>query len=312
MDDLLTLVPEHWQPYVLLFFLSASFGSALLKLVLGDPKPGDSMLRRLAFGLAQGLDWAAINSETVRAKFRRMRADLAARDEAEIAEAQRQAERGTTLTAAIDQHNMMTLLQEAEANAMARLEAGVPPDVVESERFRREMAIRAMTPERRRIERAELAALASKVGTGLRAIAFLALLSLPTQACAGSQLRTHASIADAVSEPLLAAKHVIEARMDADAQAVRARAVSPEDEHAQMLALQASYAGVEASFELVRQSYNSYVEAIQAAHETGADIPHELALALLSRWRAFVDVAQQLGIRVPEPPEALSDLGGVP
>lgn len=309
MDGLITLVPERWHPWLVLFFVGASVGSAVLKLILGDPKPGDSTLRRCAFALARLLDLAAINSETVVAKLKRVRAELAARDQAEIAEAQRHVDRGTTLTTAIDQHNMMTLLQEAEANAMARIEAGAPLDIVEQERFRREMAIRRMTPDQRKIEKAELVAVLSKVrGTG--ALVLAALLSMSSQACASSQIRTHAQIADAAEEPILAAKHLIEARMATDAKALRERVSDTQAQQQEMVALQTSYAPIEGAFEALRLAYNAYVDAIQGAHATGGDVSHEAALALLSKWQAFAEAARLMGLTVPDPPEPLRELGG--
>ncbi len=307
MEDLLELLPVTWLPYLFAFCVGSSVLSALIKRVLGDPTPSDSGQRRAWFELAKLLDYAALNSETVKSKLKRMRAELAARDEAEIAEAQRNP---STLTTAIDHYNLVSLLQDAESNAESRLEAGAPPDVVEADRFRREMALRSMTPERRRIERAELVAMLSKVGRGARVLGLVVLLSGSLTACAGSHLKTHATIADAAYAPLLVTKRAIEMHMAADAKLVRDRVSDADAERAEMAALQDSYAHVETSFTLLSESYNAYVDAIQQANATGADVPHEFALALLSRWQAFVDVARTMGLTVPEPPDALRNLGG--
>ncbi len=239
MEDLLTFLPSEWASY-LRVIAEVSFALSLLaaavKPLLGDPRPGfDPKWKQRVFWLMHFVDWAAVNTATIREKTKRVNA----------IETERQMKRIRT---------------SSQAGPMFAL----------------------------------------------------ALALIPSSACAGSQLRTHASIADASYAPITAAKSALERHIAADAAAVKARATSPEDERAQMSALQSSYARTEATFDLTREAYNAYVEAIQGSHATGADIPHEAALALLSRWRAFIEAARAMGLTVPEPPEALRDLGGAP
>lgn len=132
---------------------------------------------------------------------------------------------------------------------------------------------------------------------------------LVSSGCAGSQLRTHASIADAAEGPILAAKHFIEVRAHDEAAAIRSRGMSADSERQEMAALQASYAPVESALTALIAAYNSYIDAIRVSHATGQEISHAVAMALLSRWQTFLDAARALGIQLPDPPDVLRELG---
>jgi hypothetical protein len=76
--DFISFLPEPWQHIVLVIVqvvVAASGLVALLKTVMGKPSPSDPKWKKAVFVLLQGLDWVALNSETVVAKKKRARAE---------------------------------------------------------------------------------------------------------------------------------------------------------------------------------------------------------------------------------------------
>jgi hypothetical protein len=135
----------------------------------------------------------------------------------------------------------------------------------------------------------------------------IALLA-PGYACAGNQVRTHAQIADAIYEPILAAKQAIERRAYEQVEHIRAASLTTEEADGKIDALRGRYRPVEGAMGLVIDGYNAYVEAIQKAHADGSDLRTEAGMALLNRWRSLMRAAGDLGIPMPEIPEALREL----
>lgn len=134
-----------------------------------------------------------------------------------------------------------------------------------------------------------------------KAAAVMAVLMLGVLvACAGSQVRTHAAIADAVHDPIVAAQHALRDQELREIAAVHA-------EPAKVAELRERYAPADGAMMLVIDAYNAYVDAIQAAHE-GADMRLETARELLNRWRTLIDAAKMVGLDVPIPDE-LAALG---
>lgn len=136
----------------------------------------------------------------------------------------------------------------------------------------------------------------------------IALLATPCYACAGSQVRTHAQIADALDTPILEAKQAIEHRAYEQVAHIKAAALTPEEADSKIAALRERYRPIEASMLLVIEGYNAYVEAIQKAHADGESLQRGAALALLSRWQTLLSHAKDLGVSMPEIPEALRSL----
>jgi hypothetical protein len=135
----------------------------------------------------------------------------------------------------------------------------------------------------------------------------IALLA-PSYACAGNQVRTHAQIADALYEPILAAKQAIERRAYEQVEHIKAASLTIEEADGKIALLRERYRPVEGSMSLVIDGYNAYVEAIQKAHADGSDLRTEAGLALLNQWRSLMRAAGDLGIPMHEIPEALSEL----
>jgi hypothetical protein len=135
----------------------------------------------------------------------------------------------------------------------------------------------------------------------------IALLA-PSYACAGNQVRTHAQIADALYEPILAAKQAIERRAYEQVEHIKAASLTTEEADGKITLLRDQYRQVEGAMSLVIDSYNAYVDAIKKAHADGADLRTEAGLALLNRWRSMMRAAGDLGIPMPEIPKALSEL----
>lgn len=135
----------------------------------------------------------------------------------------------------------------------------------------------------------------------------IALLA-PSYACAGSQVRTHAQIADALTAPILAAKQAIEERAYEQVGHIKAASLTAEEADSKIAALRERYRPIEASMLIVIEGYNAYVEAIQKAHADGESLQRGAALALLSRWQTLLRHAQDLGVPMPEIPEALRSL----
>ncbi len=314
MDDLLTFLPPQWATW-LRVIAELSFGlsliAAAIKPMLGEPDPtSDSRWKQIVFYVMRGIDWAAVNTKTIREKDAQRKL-LAARDEQEIHEADRYRRRNRTLVEAADDGVTAALIQHIDAQAQQDLVEGLRSDLVEAQRLARRARILRMTPQERRAERADIAHAGDKGSTVLIGIALFAmLLSGSASACASSQVRSHALIADSAAEPILAAKQLIERRMAADVSDVRKRVTNPDALRLEMEALQASYAPLEGAFELLRETYNAYVDAITKTNETTGDVSHQAALALLSRWQSFLDAARDMGLTVPEPPESLRNLGG--
>lgn len=146
-------------------------------------------------------------------------------------------------------------------------------------------------------------------GAGPAALVLLAVLALPSQACAGQDsLRTHSQIASAAYSPIMLAKQVIEERAAHDYAEIHAHYSGPEAADKVAL-LRESYAPVEGAMSALIATYNAYVDAIQASHATGQPMSHEAALAILSRWASLTRAASLIGLEVPVPPDVLLALG---
>lgn len=322
MQELSDILPPQWALW-LSVIAQASFALSLIaaacKPLLGPPDPArDPTWKQWIFSLLRVVDFVAVNTTTIRAKDAQRKL-LASRDKEEIGETERQRLRGLSPVEAADESVTIALIQNIDALASAELLAGMDAQAVEAQRMARRLRVLDMTPEQRRLERADSVAaqLRSKVHRGTTiAVVLLAVLSSSAASCVSgcagstSQVGTQAAIVKSAEEPFLAAKQALESRMATDYQGVKDRVVDAEAERVELLALEQSYGALEAAFETLRLAYNAYVEGIQAAHREGRDVSRELALALLSRWQSFVDVARSRGLAVPEPPSFLSDPGG--
>jgi uncharacterized iron-regulated protein len=155
-----------------------------------------------------------------------------------------------------------------------------------------------------------LKAIASKLKRSPPVTALMIAVALlaPSYACAGSQVRTNAQIADALYEPILAAKQAIESRAYEQVGHIRAASLTVEEADSKIALLRERYRPVEGAMTLVIEGYNAYVDAIQKAHADGSDLRTEAAMALLNRWRSLMRAAGDLGIPLPEIPDALKEL----
>lgn len=140
------------------------------------------------------------------------------------------------------------------------------------------------------------------------AAVLLFALTVHGAGCVGSSVRTHATIADSAYEPILAAKLAIEDHAYRAVALIKEDSATPEEAEARISRLRPKYAKVEGAMALVIEAYNSYVDAIQAAHGDGKDVRTEAGLALLNRWKSLLSAAEQLGLDLPEPPAALRGL----
>lgn len=71
MDDALAFLPPEWAAWLRLvaeLSFALSLVAAAVKPLLGDPSPDDPRWKRVAFALVHCVDWAAANSEPIRAK----------------------------------------------------------------------------------------------------------------------------------------------------------------------------------------------------------------------------------------------------
>lgn len=130
-------------------------------------------------------------------------------------------------------------------------------------------------------------------------------LIAPSYACAGSQVRTHAQIADALYGPILAAKQAIERRAYEQVDQIKSDSNTTEDSHRKTTELRDRFRRVEGAMVLVIDGYNAYVDAIKAANANASDLRAETARALLTRWQSLLRAARDIGIQLDEIPSAL-------
>jgi hypothetical protein len=155
-----------------------------------------------------------------------------------------------------------------------------------------------------------LKAIASKLRRSPPATAIMIALVLiaPSYACAGNQVRTNAQIADALYEPIHAAKKAIESRAYEQVAQIRAAALTREEADGKIALLRERYGRVEGAMSLVIDGYNAYVDAIKGAHADGSDLRTNAGKNLLVRWQSLVSAARDLGIPIDDIANTLQEL----
>lgn len=118
--------------------------------------------------------------------------------------------------------------------------------------------------------------------------------------------RLHTQIALTIEKPLLAAYAILEARRDAEKAAVRRESSTPLELDERLTILERQYAPVDQAWALTQAAYVAYDTAIHTAGEDNTAIAAAFALALLSKWRSFLEAAEAMGLELPPIPDVLT------
>jgi hypothetical protein len=140
-----------------------------------------------------------------------------------------------------------------------------------------------------------------------RLVLTLALLSL--SAC-GVSLRTHALVAATSGEVIDSVGAALESESRGDYEDVIARYEGDERAH-QVEMLKQTYEPLRVDYRQVKDAWSLYLKAIgMAAARDDASLVEHPARVLFGMWSTLQDVADRLGVKTPNPPDALRKMAG--